>query len=1371
MPAGGHFSASNIYSGLSKYLLFGWLYPLVVGWMLTTTVNGQITGESAGYPPLKIINVEQGLPQAFVSGVAEDDDGFIWVSTLGGLARYDGRQILPIYHQSTNPTSPRNNTIVALEKGRKNELWLAYENGEFSRMNTKTGRCQHFPQLTKALLRQGQPTRGLHVDRRGDLWGIMLNHGLFHFNVRSNQITQYSQSASGYVWAGRSRFGLISDTVSAITEDRRGRIWVVTPIGLSQLSSDTIPIRSVRFPNPPTELELMAIRDERVRAFVRPSGEIIVNTRTALLFINPDRATIRSVTFAPQPTIDEPVLYQHTDGTAYLVAGGTFFSFTDKQKLSALWHYTPPSEASLSEFLPTSLCVDQSGVLWVGANTKGLFRVDLAAPPLYAYRYRTVFCTDAFRVGLGISLNAFFRWPLESVKMPSSYIFRPAYDRRGRLWLGIGSEVGYYSFLTGQFTRLPPLNTSPYRDYTDGILRGISVDNNDQVWVVSNAGTPMLFDTNTRQWQAPFGQMFLKSNNLLADSSALWVTTGANGLLRFDKVTHRHRFIHFKPHHTSEADEQLLDIFQDPNHPDWLWISGYQGLIWFNKRTGRYRRFTTAQGLPNNTVYTILGDRQGYLWLSTNRGLCRFHPVTHAVTNFGLSDGLPGEEFNRFHRLALPDGRLAFGGVDGWVMFDPAQIRPDLTEPVVALTGLKINNQPVDLQGTPTKFPHLFNTLTDLSLTYDQNYLTVDFAALRYHQPDRATYRYQLAGYDDQWIHSDQPTAGYTKLPPGNYRLRVNAANSMGQWSEQIRSLAIRVSPPIWASGWAYGLYGLSGILLLAGLARFRLRREREQREIALREQQASDLRQLDQAKTRFFANVSHELRTPLTLMLGPLSTVLVNQQLTPRDEQLVQMAQRNTQQLLSLVNELLDLTKLEAGKMDLQPQPVQLKSLINGLVAGFDSYAQQRGITLTGDLTVSDNPVINLDERKFRLVLTNLLANALKFTPANGVVRVVVNYEMGQLRVSVSDTGRGISPEDLPHIFDRYFQTKQLNAATEGGTGIGLALCRELIRLMQGRLWADSQLGLGSTFTLLIPAAESQAGVVDEVDSPIGVPVGNSTSERLFHTPSDLVPAPSAQPDARQETVLVVEDNPDLRAYLTTILSASLVVKTAANGQEALNILAGMAQLPALVISDVMMPVMDGFQLVESLKVHDTFWRIPVILLTARAELADKLRALRIGVDDYLLKPFDQDELTARIAALLHNQRERATTPGVPDDTAATGLPLTETAYSQEEMNWLKRLEERTYTRLADFALTTDELADELAMSRSTFYRTIKRLTGLTPIQYLTEARFRQARLLLETRRVSTVKQAAHQVGFRQVNHFAQTYTQRFGKAPIDYL
>ncbi|GAB3900453.1 hybrid sensor histidine kinase/response regulator transcription factor [Spirosoma agri] len=1334
---------------------------------------GQSTKQTEGWAPLQLLSVEQGLPQSFVSDVVLDDEGFIWVGTRDGLARYDGTRFLPFQHQINDPTSPADNVVSKLWKGGRNELWVQYETGDIDRFNTQTGRCWHltqqpvFEQIRTLPFKLGSP---LKVDRHGNLWGILRGEGVFCCDFRQNKLLRYRQATHG----------LRSDTIKAIAEDKQHRLWFISRSGISLFNPSTHRFENTAFPFPlANQLGYDATIEERMGVLLRRNGEFLFGDRLHLFFFNPDRRTLRSRTLSIAVRSDLRWLAQRPDGSDYIEHGGTVYHYTDQQGLTPVWRYKPSTDNLATGLWCTGMGFDKAGVLWLGGNTLGLLRLDLAAVPLRAHAFQQSFCQDVMQTELNLSLADRFRWPFanETARSESSYHIRSEYDKQGNLWIALGEQVGYYAVPQKQFTMLPAA-PSPVKPTFQGGLRGLSIAPDGKVWVVTDQGKPYWYDRQSKHWQAHSRSDFqfptaVQANNLLADSTNLWVTTVEKGLLRFPLSGQPHQAIQFGSSAGNQSIHSLLDLEQDPTRPHLLWIGSYQGLLCINKKTLRYQRFTTAQGLPNNTIYSVVPDRKGYLWLSTNKGLCRFDPIRHTVLNLKTADGLPGDEFNRFHHLRLPDGRLAFGGIKGWVTFDPALVKSDTSQPVVALTELKINNKSVDQYGIHSPLVAPVNKLSALALPFDQNYLTFGFAALYTPQPDRVMYRYQLLGYDREWTVGSQPTANYTKLPPGQYTLRVNAANAAGRWSPHIKELRLAIQPPLWASGWAYGLYALLAGAALVGFVRFRSKLDRERHERMVRERQADELRQLDQAKTRFFTNVSHELRTPLSLVLGPISSILTSRQLTDRDEHLLQTARRNTQHLLSLVNELLDFTKLEAGKMTLLQQPVQLKPLISRLVANFDSQAHQKGIRLTSDPQIPDELVLALDERKLRQVLTNLLANALKFTPAGGTVHIVVQYIAPHLRVSIADTGRGILPNDLPHVFERYFQTKQADAPIEGGTGIGLALCQELVRLMQGSIRADSQWGKGSTFTVVIPApvstiTEENGSAIDVapkfvalVDSP-SVPADHSVDNKL-----------QVQENQQVDSVLVVEDNPDLRDYLAMILSPSMTVQTVENGQVALDVLASQPHPPALIISDIMMPVMNGFQLLETLKAHDTYRRIPVIMLTARAELADKLRALRIGVDDYLLKPFDEEELIVRVTTLLQNQRERALflSPALADDSDENEFSVTSPTISAENNRWLERLEELITAQLDNYNLTADQLADELAMSRRTFYRTIKRLTGLTPTQYLTEARFRQARLLLETRQVSSVKQVANRVGFRQVSHFAQMYQQRFGKQPSDYL
>ncbi|MBP8239340.1 MAG: response regulator [Saprospiraceae bacterium] len=553
------------------------------------------------------------------------------------------------------------------------------------------------------------------------------------------------------------------------------------------------------------------------------------------------------------------------------------------------------------------------------------------------------------------------------------------------------------------------------------------------------------------------------------------------------------------------------------------------------------------------------------------------------------------------------------------------------------------------------------------------------------------------------------------------------------------------------------------------------LEKTEQQLRVDMAAQEAQRLSELDRMKSNFFANVTHELRTPLTLILGPLDNILKSKNLDNREFTQLKLMQQNGQDLLRLTNEILDLSKLEANKLNLNEVPVTLYPYLKRLVSMFETYAQKKGINLSFEYRAEAQLQVNLDESKFEKIVNNLLSNAFKFTPKNGSVSVKLEDIGHSLQLEVSDTGRGIHEEDLPHIFNRFYQSSKPNA-DEGGTGIGLALVQEYARLFGCSVKVESKEGFGSMFTVVFPKKQVMRPLGDsesleiknlqiaELEKAKGHAqlAENGKVEQLF--------APS------QSTILVVEDNYQIRDYIESLLQESYRVFTAENGQEALDWLdksAAEGHFPDLIISDVMMPIMDGFQLLTALKTAEQYRTIPVIMLTAKAELDDKLRALRIGVDAYLIKPFVEEELLARVGNLLKNalaRRQYAAAQEEPDGAAAQE-PADAAPISQADLDWLAEVESVVLQKLPDYDFNLDALGNAIFMSTRQIRRRLKLLTGLSFSEYLNEARFREARRLLEDKEVDSVKRLASEVGMRDVKYFSQQFKLHFGKGPSEYL
>ena len=547
---------------------------------------------------------------------------------------------------------------------------------------------------------------------------------------------------------------------------------------------------------------------------------------------------------------------------------------------------------------------------------------------------------------------------------------------------------------------------------------------------------------------------------------------------------------------------------------------------------------------------------------------------------------------------------------------------------------------------------------------------------------------------------------------------------------------------------------GALALLLVTGLLIGLYKQREGRRQLAEQHDlivlQTEQLKNLDEAKSRFFANVSHELRTPLSLMLGPIKTLLKENQLSEEQYRLIHIAEHNGKQLNLLVNEILDLRKMEIGQLQLNTEKTSLASFFNSYLAQFKSLAEHKRIMYIYEVELDPVLTARLDAEKCRRILYNLLSNAFKYTSVGGIINARIYLQGEWLNIVVSDNGQGIHSDDLPYLFNRYFQTTRPEKPVDGGTGIGLALSNEYVKLFGGQIEVESQPSQGSRFTVKFPIEILQI-------------VHPSDDEKLKPVPVSLKNQLSLINKTEKPVILVVEDHPDLQAYIKMILSSKYHVLTTDNGQSALEILAQIQDCH-LILSDLMMPIMDGFQLLERLKSSDTTRHIPVVMLTARAEVQDKLKALRIGVDDFIIKPFDDEELMVRVENLLKNQKIRS---AVSDDNKTT--KNTKAFISDKDQTWLADFEAYVKQHLGNEHLSVPQLAENFAMSESRLLRLLKRVTGLTPIQYLQEARLNEGRKLLVSRAYQSVSEVSRVVGYRDVRAFSRGFRKRFGKLPSE--
>ncbi len=950
------------------------------------------------------------------------------------------------------------------------------------------------------------------------------------------------------------------------------------------------------------------------------------------------------------------------------------------------------------------------------------------------------------------------------------------YSKGNRLWLGTDKGLHYFDHKQLRFLNLA--NYNGFDELKESTVHQIYEENGDRIWLCTSSGL-YLFNVEKgiqeRYWE------------------------GGNSTLKIPGT----------------AFYQIL-----PAEQGGWWLASQQGLVLWNPDKNTTQLFTTKDGLAANEILAIHEDGYGFLWLATDAGLVQYQTGTSLSMIWLKADGISSNDFEPYTYYCQEDGTVWFGSTNGYTVFHPKDFKDiDFTaQPDIRLNILDFEQFSIETNKLENRTNQLLKN-QQITLQPGEQLFNLRIALADYVNGADAKYTYRILGFQDFWQEGKENLIRISGLPYGNFTLEIKGRLANGQYSSQEIHLPIRILKPFYLKTW-FLIFAMAVIFCSVFLwfkwrtsqmkeRQIQLERTVQERTEELKKDketiqlQAKELRLLDKLKSRFFANVSHELRTPLTLMLGPVHSLLKRKKRDGEETKLLQFIQRNAQQLQKLINEILDLSKLEDNKLEVIEKPVLFYPYLKDQMAQFHSFAASMQQEFDMKFEADESLQILLDKNKFEKIVHNFLSNALKFTPPSGKVALKVEQLGNHLQVSVSDTGRGIHPDDQPHIFDRFYQApsrppqngEELSSqigegweGAEGGTGIGLSLCKELAELLGGKVWAESELGKGSVFYFKFPKVEVTSLGDGHETMQKGV-----NSEPTIALEPEMTPFPfPTKPLLKDVTskpgmanILIVEDNADLREYLQFLLS-DYQVFTTANGKEALEWLtaddgrrttdtnrlpSAVRRQPDLIISDLMMPVMDGFQFLEKLKSDDRWRHLPIIMLTAKVNARAKLRALRIGVDDYLTKPFQEEELIVRIENLLGNYRKRMEMFSKMGDGTLGALDKNRPVIAEVDAEWLKEVEAVFEKHFGDPGLSVERAAWELHLSIRQFQRRLKMVTGLSPIQYIREMRLQKAKDYLLAGKYATVQKTALATGFKDARYFSELFQKHFAVSPSSFL
>ncbi len=1367
MPRQIFFLGTPVFKRMMAVLLIGLLIHLC-----SFPVAAQYGNAGFEKIPIEV----DGIQSVGVNAIIQDHHGYLWINTLEGLAKYDGYEFKLYKNIPGDSTSILSDEREPLQLDHDGNLWLGTRIG-ISRYEPHCDCFANYPldAADFAELELGLASNGVSaitVDKDNNLWVGVQGGGLLRYDRENDEFIRYLDDPE-------DPNSLVNDIVRHLLADRQGHIWIGTGYGHPDngkglVRFDPVTGKATRFKHAPENPN--SLLDNRISALLEDrQGRIWVGTyQCGLHYFDPqEEVFVRMMPDESQPNrIHAPelkgkvwqndpfvsILYEDRNGGFWVGTLGKGIHHFDGQTGQRTFYAPGTADDPFKYYW--IIQEDRYGQIWLGTISGGLYKQDRFRRKFQLYpQFKGIQsgCESRSKPGvlwlgsLGGGLIKFdinsgqssrFRYNINNAASIGDDAVNACYeDREGNLWLGLGvvsqsrnrvegkGGLDRLDKKTGVFHHYSIKNESS-AEFNETVF-SICEDRNGYLWLGTGLGGLFRSDRS----KSAFSR-----HHLLTDAAIFFVAEVGGHLWAAD---HQGSGTLYRYDYDKDQYFPILRGFKTTSitedHNGWLWIGTRenQGVIHLNPTDTTYQQYTTEDGLPGNEGTSVVAGDNGHYWIGTQNGLC----VYETKTGQFKTSGLPSNYFQSFG-FKTRDGRIVFSETKGLVAFAADQVPGNPFPPDVVLNDLQVSGEP--FHGTAA--------LTDLSLDHDQNDFNFEYTGIHLADPARNQYKYRLDPYDPDWIEAGtQRSARYTNLDPGPYTFRVTAANSDGIWNEEGIAIPFYIQPVWWTTWWAYLLY-----LVVAGGSIYAVYQFQLSKKLALEE--TKRLQEIDRLKTSMYTNITHEFRTPLTVILGmtdALQTNVREQHFTGANQSL-EMIRRNGKNLLKLINEMLDLAKLEGGHLELDLIHSNVIPFVKYLCESFQSLAAERQIQLTIDAKVKEL-AMDFDAQKLSVIISNLLSNALKFTESGGKIDVQLDRKEDQRQtyffISVKDSGLGISKIEINHIFDRFYQAQDGLTRRREGTGIGLTLTKELVEMMDGTIEVASRLGEGTEFMLHLPVGNNGAAVV---------PVPSSRAELLATTV--LTPTASAfnssvlNPDS--PLVLIIEDNADVAYYLKTCLEEQYRVLHAADGL--VGIQTAFSQTPDIVICDVMMPGKDGYEVCATLKADERTDHIPIIMLTAKVTTQDRLTGLSRGADAYLAKPFEKEELMIRLDKLMEVRKTLQKKYG---NALTTSRPQKNRSVDHTE-KFIEKTEQIILNNLEDEHFSIQELAHHLNLSRSQAYRKIKALTGMSTAVYIRFIRLQKAKELLAESEL-TISEIAYRVGFKSPVYFSQMFKETFGQSP----
>jgi signal transduction histidine kinase/ligand-binding sensor domain-containing protein/DNA-binding NarL/FixJ family response regulator len=1280
---------------------------------------------ATGYP-VRYLGIENGLSNNAVVNVYQDYKGFMWFGTYDGLNRYDGYKCKIYRNKIGDSTSLIDNGIYTIEGDANHQLWIGGRKGMsiFNPVN------EHFSKARYAA--SGKVVEGnIHIIKAGKN-GIVLvgseNNGLLLFDGNPNtgrQIpigknTGYEVTAIDFDADGISAYIFVQDlglcrydgrrqtiriinqairTANCLKFDKSGHLWLGTDQGLFKYDSTY-------------SANYLEQNSKIVNLCVDKQGTIWVASDGSGIFLVNDGKAVHN----KQPLSSNAVysICEDREGRKWIgtLRGGVNI-IEPKQNLFEQHAF---NNSAVSNFI-LSFCEGEGKNIWIGTDGGGLKYWNRETNTVKDYKFD----------------------PAVKNSISSNFITSILHDSRKDFWMATWfGGINRYNKQTDAFDHFTCYN--PFTKAEENNVWAIYEDAQQQVWAsTTNNGTLYLLNRGTDKFEL-FDKSLVNIQCLAEDRKGNMWGGNYSSLIMIDRDHKKHKTYHL--------GYTVRSIHEDLRGNLWVGTEG-GGLLLFNPVSGKFTRFSAADGLPGNTILRLLEDEKGYLWISTFNGLARFDPLKHACRNFSQSDGLQSNQFAFNAALKLSSGEFMFGGIKGFNIFYPDSIYERNSFSPVFLTGIRINNTAVEQNNAYVSERSLEN-VKELRIPYNKAAVSLDFVALEYASPDKISYAYLLDGWDKMWNYEGgSRTANYTRLQEGSYTFKIKTTNADGQWGEELSLLRIIILPPWYRTWWAYSLYVAFVMFLVYLFTQYRARQERLKYEIRLAHLENEKEKEINEKKLSFFTNISHEFRTPLTLIINPLKEL--------KDNEKLGVVYRNARRLLSLVDQLLLFRKADSEGDRLKITKLDLITLCNEVFLCFTQQAEIRGIHYQFR-TAEEYLEIYGDYEKIEIALFNLLSNAFKFTPDGGTILCEIRNAGNEAEITIKDSGSGIAENTGNKIFEKFRQGDN----NKIGFGIGLYLVKHFVEKHKGTVSYSSRPNEGTTFLIRFKTGSAHL----DVSGLRGDPVAKSALleeliEDVYNKPAEQVPV--AGQITEKKAILLIDDNAEIRHYLQQLFMDKFIIYEADNGTD--GFAAVHKYLPDLVISDIQMEGMDGVALCTKIKETDAISHIPVILLTSSSSSDTRLKGIEGGADDYITKPFDRDLLLVKVQTIIKNRN-------LLQQYFFESITLKKSylKVSAEYQEFLKQCIDIVEANLGNEDFSIKIFTQAIGMSHSSLYKKVKSISGQTINAFIRSIRLRRAAVLMLKENYS-INQAAFQVGIGDVKYFREQFVKLFGMNPSDYV